>query len=1250
MRKFLTIFCLIIFSFSNVIAQENYEQFWDHLLNNDREAAAKELQKNKKSGSMEALVLNEILRVETGQLKTNDDFLKGFLVKPDFEHYLYALWNQAYVFDTYIDTGLNNRNSGRLKTVAKATINNTTVKDAITYLNSVVARNSNDWQAYFDLNEKIDVIKDWQYCGVFENLNESGLDRFYMPEKMAMSAEPFDAKSNGLVNWYVSKNNKEAYQFFTNHEEYGSGVNYAQTFISSETDQKVHFRIGCGSAFKLWLNDVLIYENPEDVTTDMNAYNVSVNLPKGNNRLLLKTAESSYGSYFIIAALDENGQAKTNLSYSSAYSDYNKSTKEQIQAKPLNNEFEVFFENKLKNHPNNFFYAYCLSNAYMRSSKHEEAKIVLTPFYEKYPKSSLIRKMLTGVYSLEGDEATVKELADNIELEDPNYYLPLVLKIADYQALQRMSLDELDSFLNKFKKAFDLEVFNITADFMYNARQEDRVKLKRNLNDLIRVAQGNTRLLLRYIPLYSILYEDDDTTIKLLEDLNDDHFEYAAVKSLARYYEKQNKKDKVLKLLTKDMSHMQEDNLYLKAIIDKLHNYQEHKKSLEYIDMALDNFPYSFQMMELKGDALLQLDRKKEAIDFYERSLTHNSAHKSLRKKIRDLKNEPNLLNELVLEEAYDFIKEKRGTITENNYGFNILLDDVNYELYGEGGGRYRFVYIYEITSDNGVETFKEYDLGLSGGYDIIKSELVKKDGSIVPAEKSGSSFVFSGLSIGDVIYIDYESSFSSVGRFYRDFSDKYQFEAFHPTVESTMQVLAPKSMNLKYASLNGTLEPKITEKGDMKLYEWSMLDFKGLPQGESYMPNSVDVANYLHVSTIKDWNEISSWYSDLVRSRIEVNSTVEKVFSDLFPNGHKQLSEEERVKIIYNYIRNNFNYSYVSFRQSGFVPQKPSKTIKTSLGDCKDFSTLFVTLANLAELDSNLVLILTSDYGQNELVLPSTDFNHCIAKVKIDGEEQFLELTDKYLPFRALPRSLAGATALEIPFNSDTDKTFDLFKLTDVKREKAVFTNNAVIKVSPSHMDIEMATEFKGHINSYYAGLLSEPNFEVKKQAIDEDLQGRISESFVLEDVTNIERLDDDRIIKFTTHLKIDKKVNKIGGLHVIQLPIVSRPYTSDIISEEDRNYPIEYLNYENVDVYVTTYDIIIEEGQAFSEIPEDASFSFKDHSYSISYKQVKPNHLKVEVNSTPSISNINPEDYEAFKTYVKNVLEVESAFIGYK
>src|ERR1044072_5778066 len=112
----------------------------------------------------------------------------------------------------------------------------------------------------------------------------------------------------------------------------------------------------------------------------------------------------------------------------------------------------------------------------------------------------------------------------------------------------------------------------------------------------------------------------------------------------------------------------------------------------------------------------------------------------------------------------------------------------------------------------------------------------------------------------------------------------------------------------------------------------------------------------------------------------------------------------------------NNFNYSSVSFRQSGHIPQKPAKTITTKLGDCKDFSALYVTLAKMAGLKANLVLCLTSDNGTKAMLLPNKDFNHCIVKVMIDGKEQFLELTDKYLPYKALPTTLVEATVLEIP------------------------------------------------------------------------------------------------------------------------------------------------------------------------------------------------------------------------------------------
>lgn len=108
--------------------------------------------------------------------------------------------------------------------------------------------------------------------------------------------------------------------------------------------------------------------------------------------------------------------------------------------------------------------------------------------------------------------------------------------------------------------------------------------------------------------------------------------------------------------------------------------------------------------------------------------------------------------------------------------------------------------------------------------------------------------------------------------------------------------------------------------------------------------------------------------------------------------------------------------YSSVSFRQSGYVPQDVSKIISTRLGDCKDFSTLFVALAQKAGIPAQLVLVDTRDNGSKDMILPSVEFNHCIVLAKLDGKGQYLELTDNNLSFGSLPNNLNGALSLLIP------------------------------------------------------------------------------------------------------------------------------------------------------------------------------------------------------------------------------------------
>src|SRR5690606_14945801 len=87
-----------------------------------------------------------------------------------------------------------------------------------------------------NFSKKVNAITDWQFCGVIENLNDSGLETAFEPETYAKNDKLFNAASNGKVGWYnpVDKQDSGGYHFFYNEQEYGAGVMYAQTFIRSE--------------------------------------------------------------------------------------------------------------------------------------------------------------------------------------------------------------------------------------------------------------------------------------------------------------------------------------------------------------------------------------------------------------------------------------------------------------------------------------------------------------------------------------------------------------------------------------------------------------------------------------------------------------------------------------------------------------------------------------------------------------------------------------------------------------------------------------------------------------------------------------------------------------------------------------------------------------------------------------------------------------------------------------------------------
>lgn len=1129
-------------------------------------------------------------------------------------------------------------------------ISNSTIKNALYYLQAITKRSQRDWQSYASIINNINALKDWEYCGVFENLNSSGIDVSYEPENNASDDSVFDARSKGDASWYKPKENDEVYNFFSNHSEYGAGVHYAQTFVISPKNQRIRLRLGKGGYTRIYLNDAIIHDSKNQFITELDAFTYEVNLQKGVNRILVKSVTNGTVPFFIIRLEDLTGSPLKDYTISFENRIYEQNSIADVDPIEIPNEFEVYFKNKLnkKNSDINLS-KFCLFKVYLRTGKLSEAIELLKEWSKNYPNSSFIKSCLLECYNKTGDEDALKKLESNILRLDPEYYLSLMLEFENSDELFNLDIQEFNSKLNKMAELIDYPFMKPTTDFFISIRNNDRIEMREKLDVLLSDQTLPIGLKVAFSEFYSTFFNDDIATIDVLKNINSSQYDWEIIIYLAYYLNKNNKTEKAIELYLDSLEKFDYDNNILYNLVLLLHESGEFERSLPYIDQALNNFPNSYVFVKLKADALVQIGKKMEAIEFYNLALNRRPFEYQLRNIINDIEQKENPLNDFKLEEPYKYIQENRNSNIPNNYGVNVLLNQTTLMSYENGGGEYESYLIYEITSQNGIDIFKEHNLGISGDYSIYKSEIVKPNGEIIPSNRNGLDMVFDTLEIGDVIYINYQVNYTRNGRFYNDYILTHTFNGYHPTINNVYRLLTIDE-NVKYEITNGEVDYNITKKGDFYIHEWSKIETTSLPLSEDYMPPFNDVSTKLHVSSIDSWNEVAIWYSDLVRTQLKFDQEVKDVFNEIFPNGYLQLTETERAKNIYYYITNNLNYSHVSFKQEGFIPQKPSKTLKTKLGDCKDFSSLFLVLAQQADLNANLVLILTSDYGKNKLVLPSTDFNHCIVKVQLEGKDQYLELTSKYLPFKALPNSLVDATALEIPFDNTDKSKSDIFYLNPKNKIYGELNSDYVLKIDNDSANIHLKSNVKGNLAAYYVDTFKNQSGKQLNETIEQEIYDRASLSIQLINLESFDYNEANGEVNYSTILSADLTINKIGDVYTFNIPYFVNPYTSSIIKSENRSYPIDYKQYENAGLYTEKIHIKLDAGFQIIEVPNDINLKHKEHQFVLKYTLIQPNEVIIELVSKVNSENISASDYLEFKEFVEEFLDTRKTIIQYK
>jgi hypothetical protein len=393
----------------------------------------------------------------------------------------------------------------------------------------------------------------------------------------------------------------------------------------------------------------------------------------------------------------------------------------------------------------------------------------------------------------------------------------------------------------------------------------------------------------------------------------------------------------------------------------------------------------------------------------------------------------------------------------------------------------------------------------------------------------------------------------------------------------------------------------------------------------------------------------VAAWYADLAVPKAKTDYEVKETYRELI-KGKENAPALEKVKAIYDFIVKDIRYSSISFRQSGLVPQKPSKVVSSRIGDCKDVSTLFVTLCREAGLKANLVLVSTRSNGENYPVMPGIDFNHCIGAVEVDGKKYYAELTSDLNPFGTFSEELLYANILEIPSAIGESNSSQRVKLNPSYKVPNMVNRKSVITFEGNKIRVEKKNAKYGPLAASFRSAYrnsDKPQREKDyKEAINDEMPGIKLEYVNFDDNLN-NTLDS---VTYQSAYTAESPFIEAGGMELFDIPFSDKLGTFDFISPDSRNYPLLSWKAFSVERKLETIEIGIPKGKTLASLPESKSFKSSFGEYELTFKQVPGKVLVRRAFKLGGNGVVDASGYKQYKEFMENIIRADKTKLAFK
>lgn len=299
---------------------------------------------------------------------------------------------------------------------------------------------------------------------------------------------------------------------------------------------------------------------------------------------------------------------------------------------------------------------------------------------------------------------------------------------------------------------------------------------------------------------------------------------------------------------------------------------------------------------------------------------------------------------------------------------------------------------------------------------------------------------VFSGVEPGDVIEVQYVlSDVASENQLGGAFGDVAFLAEEIPRLESEYLVESPAGKpvfaNQPSREVTGrgrvTVERRDEAVGDRRVLRMVARDVPAVPL-EPGMPGFVEVAPYVHVSTVPSWAAVGQVYKGLLEPQLVADGDLRRAVREAIRGADGEL---DRIRALQAWVGRRTRYVGLEFGIHGYKPYKATQVFQRKFGDCKDKASLLVVMLREAGIPAHLVLLRTRRLGMLEPAPASlAAFDHAIVYVPrhdlwIDGTAEFAGLGE--LPAMdqgamALVMDPAGARLVTTPVQAAARNRFD--------------------------------------------------------------------------------------------------------------------------------------------------------------------------------------------------------------------------------